>query len=110
ARAADRILEQFEDHLVADLEIVEDRTVADVAAMKKDLAIVVQPDEPVALAHQELRDSTDRAAAARFIPHPGRTRWLGCRLTPGVEIVGAHPAGVYQRGSDRRRRESPPPS
>ena len=109
-RSADRILEQLEDHLVSDLELVEHRPVGDVATMKEDLTVVAQSDESVPLADQELRDSTDGAAAVRLVPHPCGPRGPGCRLTPGVEVVGAHRDGVYQRGSDRRRRESPPPS
>jgi len=45
ARAADAILEQLEDHRIANLQGIDRRPRPEISAMEIDLAIVRQPDE-----------------------------------------------------------------
>jgi len=88
-------------------------------------ARIQQPDEPVALTNQEVHNPTGHERA----PQNDRPRQCARPLwrapaRPGVEMVSAHVRtehrgrtsvlprhahDVYQRGSERRRRESPPP-
>jgi hypothetical protein len=61
------------------VEIIERRALAHVTAMKENLAIITQADEPMALTNQDLGNSTSRGPAARISPR---------RLAPNVS---AHP-------------------
>jgi len=86
ARTADPVLEQLEHHAITDGEVVERRPFVDVAAMKEDFSTVHAPDEPVALADEQLRDA---ATGGR----PAQSGWrahvaLPARLAPARAVDG----------------------
>jgi hypothetical protein len=62
-RSAHKILQQFEGYGIADLEIIETGAFLNIRAMKKDFSCIWQADETMALAKEELDDSTGRALA-----------------------------------------------
>jgi hypothetical protein len=68
ARPADGIVEELELNRIANGKIIERSTVAHVAAMKKHLAMVREPDEAVALSHQQRDDSARARHAATLGP------------------------------------------
>jgi len=68
-RSADRVLDELERDSLSDPEIIEQSALKQITAMEEDLAIVTEADEPVALAHEDLDNSTDR----RFAPKIGRS-------------------------------------
>jgi hypothetical protein len=125
ARAAHRVLEQLERDGIANLEVIERGALLQIRAMKINLAPIRQADEPVALTNQEVHNPTghERATGNTRPREFSRPLWRA-PARPGVEIVSAHVRtehrgrtsvlprhahDVYQRGSERRRRESPPP-
>lgn len=64
-RSAHRVLEQLECDVITEVEIIECSPFLHITAMEEDLAIIPQADETIALANQELGNSTDRWLPAR---------------------------------------------
>jgi hypothetical protein len=63
---ADRVLKEFECHLIADGQIVERRPFLHIAAMKVHLAITAQSDESVTLSTGDLDDAPVRLTATKL--------------------------------------------
>ena len=72
AWTADGVVAQLEPNHIPNGKIVERRTVAHVAAMKKHITMVREPDEPVALSDEQ-RDDSARARRAAALGPP----WSG---------------------------------
>lgn len=64
SRAADLVLQQLEGDAVAEHKFIERGALPHIAAMKKDVATVREPDETVALPDEQRDDSPDARCAA----------------------------------------------
>jgi hypothetical protein len=88
-RPAHGILEQLKTDAIADSKIIERSAVAQIAAMKENLAIL-QTDETVTLTNEELGNTTGRGLTLRIIPRR-LARNVRSTLTSGaVEIFSTH--------------------
>jgi len=74
ASTADAIVEQFEHDRIADAQFTKRGALAEVASMEVDLASVGEPDESIALTHEQFDDSSDGAYAVMF--GGSRKHWM----------------------------------
>jgi hypothetical protein len=117
ASAADDVLQELERDVIANDEIVDRPTLTNISTVEIDVAIVLQANEPVPLADEQLDDLSVGYDAVALDRAVGRTSHVGSNLSCGaVQVRGHRPtsaariAAVFQSRRRIHRRRCAPPS